>query len=354
MESERKKSKFEYPASHSVDTYWYAIDKDGRLASICSGEEGTLPADIDTSNDDYAITDEAMILNSEPICKGCRKLILTEEQLSFLFSQDNISTDYTDIKSLNNCDLNRTDLHRKAIELAENVKFDNLFIWKERINEDSTIIYELSEDHRYIYCVNLEFNKGAIRKDIESGNITRSSYIFDSILSSDYNTNSYTYEAIFDRGEYEMRNTFQFNLPKGFHGIKEFDISFAESDEFYLDEYTGVYTSEYEYTNRNDDEFLIWPNYDGMSEEELVKELFVAINRLRTRSVWCLLDKYNVPSDSVDPMTGETALDAIQRLYAKYNGKENPRSGYGLSCFRILRMIQLKEKQRVSNQTSSD
>ena len=54
-----------------------------------------------------------------------------------------------------------------------------------------------------------------------------------------------------------MRNTFQFNLPKGFHGIKEFDISFAESDEFYLDEYTGVYTSEYEYTNRNDDEFLI-------------------------------------------------------------------------------------------------
>ena len=39
---------------------------------------------------------EAMILNSEPICKGCRKLILTEEQLSFLFSQDNISTDYTD------------------------------------------------------------------------------------------------------------------------------------------------------------------------------------------------------------------------------------------------------------------
>ena len=96
MESERKKTKFEYPASHSVDTYRYAIDKDGRLASICSREEGTLPADIDTSNDDYAITDEAMILNSEPICKGCRKLILTEEQLSFLFSQDNISTDYTD------------------------------------------------------------------------------------------------------------------------------------------------------------------------------------------------------------------------------------------------------------------
>ena len=85
MEEERKKTQLDYPASHSIDTYWFAVDKDGRLACICSGEEGTLPADIEKSNDDYEMTDDAIFITSEPICDGCRKFILSETDLSRLY-----------------------------------------------------------------------------------------------------------------------------------------------------------------------------------------------------------------------------------------------------------------------------
>lgn len=354
MELEREKTKLEYPASHSIDTYWVAVDKDGRLASICSGEEGTLPADIEKSNDDYEITDDAMFINSEPICDGCRKFILSEEYLSYLFSQDNIHYSFTDDSNQNTQLFEQSNLNRTTIELANNIKFDDLFIWKERINHDSVSIYELSEDHRYVFCCNLEFNKGSIKKDVECGNIIGFSYIFDKLLSSQYNTNPYTYVPVIEREESELRDTIKFKLPKGFHGIKELDLSFAESDEFNLDDYTGVYTMEYEERDRNDDDLFIWPNYDGVPKEILIKRFFNAINQLRSRSVWCLLDKYNVPSNSVDPVTGETALALIKRLYEKYNGHEMQWHGPGLSCYRILKMIQLKEKQRVSNQTSSN
>lgn len=349
MEEERKKTQLDYPASHSIDTYWFAVDKDGRLACICSGEEGTLPADIEKSNDDYEMTDDAMFINSEPICDGCRKFILSEEHLAFVFSQD--KTDYisTDDNNQNTLLFEDSSLERKAIELGDNIRFDDLYIWKERINDGSTIIYELSEDHRYIYCCNIVFNKGALKKDVESGNITEIFYDFESILYTSYNTNPYTYVPVFEREETSLSDTIKFKLPKDFHGIKKLELSFSESDEFNLDDYTGVYTMEYEDRDRDDEDLFIWPNYDGVPKEILVKKLFTAINKLRSRSVWCLLDKYSVPSDSVDPVTGETALEVTKRLYEKYNGEEMQWHGPGLSCFRILKMIQLKEKQRVSN-----
>ena len=73
------------------------------------------------------------------------------------------------------------------------------------------------------------------------------------------------------------------------------------------------------------------------------------ISRLKTGVFPHGFYKYSVPSDSVDPVTGKTALEVTKRLYEKYNGEEMQWHGPGLSCFRILKMIQLKEKQRVSN-----
>src|SRR5437016_3022820 len=33
----------DYPASHSMDTQWFAVDRDGHVASFYSGEAGAVP-----------------------------------------------------------------------------------------------------------------------------------------------------------------------------------------------------------------------------------------------------------------------------------------------------------------------
>ena len=90
MEEERKKTQLDYPASHSIDTYWFAVDKDGRLACICSGEEGTWPADIEKSNDDYEMTDDAWV---------CVRTSGTEPKVKFYFGIKGTSLADADAKA---------------------------------------------------------------------------------------------------------------------------------------------------------------------------------------------------------------------------------------------------------------
>ena len=33
----------DYPAAHSMDTEWFAVDADGRVGSFWSGEDGSVP-----------------------------------------------------------------------------------------------------------------------------------------------------------------------------------------------------------------------------------------------------------------------------------------------------------------------
>ena len=34
---------FDYPAAHSMDTIWYAVDEAGHVAALLTGENGSLP-----------------------------------------------------------------------------------------------------------------------------------------------------------------------------------------------------------------------------------------------------------------------------------------------------------------------
>lgn len=124
---------------------------------------------------------------------------------------------------------------------------------------------------------------------------------------------------------------------------------------FDLEDYMGVYAADLEACNLgdNDADLLLWPNYDGCTPDELVRKLFVAIRKFRTRSVWCLLDKYHVSPNSIDPQTGETALELATDLYEEHRDSSAYNMKPGLSCLRIIRMLRLKEGQCVTNQTSS-
>jgi hypothetical protein len=48
----------DFPAAHSMDTTWFAVDRDGHVAAFETGEAGAVPAAANVGEDDYAILDE--------------------------------------------------------------------------------------------------------------------------------------------------------------------------------------------------------------------------------------------------------------------------------------------------------
>src|SRR4051794_10360255 len=36
----------DYPAAHSMDTEWFAVDKDGHVGAFYSGEDGVVPREV--------------------------------------------------------------------------------------------------------------------------------------------------------------------------------------------------------------------------------------------------------------------------------------------------------------------
>jgi hypothetical protein len=52
----------DFPAAHSMDTMWFAIDNDGHVAMFKSGEAGAVPEDAHLGDDDYNLYDAILSL----------------------------------------------------------------------------------------------------------------------------------------------------------------------------------------------------------------------------------------------------------------------------------------------------
>jgi hypothetical protein len=48
----------DFPAAHSMDTTWFAVDRDGHVAAFETGEAGAVPTTAYVGEEDYAILDE--------------------------------------------------------------------------------------------------------------------------------------------------------------------------------------------------------------------------------------------------------------------------------------------------------
>ena len=349
------KTNKEYPASHSVDTDWYALDSHGHLALMCSGEEGLLPAEMEPgeSNDDNSIIEDALTLNSSPICDGCRYLALSKEQIDFVIHElehenlfahgiiHNVGGKY-----IENTAADETGLVSEVIELAEGVRFFDLAVWKNRTEIDKTRVFEISDDHRILYCRNLKFGKGILNQDVDEGRIIGNGWMPEEMFEClYYPTETYSEKALVSKEVYDNSPPmFAFNLPKGFHGLRKIDVDFSSTDEFDMDDYMGMYICGIESYEIHDDQLLTWPDYSGHSNEELEHDLYDAIMKHRSRSVWCLLDKYGVRPDVFFKEEGKTAKQLATEQFEQY--KETVLfHGPGTSCYRILKMMQLKDRQ---------
>ena len=349
------KTRTEYPAGHSVDTEWFAMDKDGHIAMFGSGETGWLPAEYDTNThwSDDIITD-ALYLNSTPLSDGIRKLALPDEIVSFLQNDmdrqglASYADSWFEEESEHQSKRDYRKLDEVIIELCNGCNFTDLSVWKERIYPEETLVYQLSEDATLYLIVSLEFPKCVLNEDVESGKIIGATYFDEGLFCFDYSPKDcYSMDAEMVEDEYSRRkgcSPLAFKLPKGFHNMKTLDVSFAESKELNLDELMGMYVLDLECDTADINHF-VWPYYYAEQQSDLEKNLFVAIEEMRSRTVWCLIDRYHIRPDVFSKTRGKTAIQFAMELYEKYKDDYSNNSAATYSSYRILKMLQLKEKQ---------
>lgn len=348
----------EYPAGHSVDTFWYAIDRDGHIAEFYSGEMGWLPAEYDTFTRWGNVIGDAIQLNSTPISDGIRRLKLPAESIPSIRKEMNR-------KGLFSYDINcadgtiehhtpgeNTDLDEEFIELCSGCSITDLSIWKKRINSDRTLVYQISEDSTLYLVISLEFPENVLNEDVDAGRIIGHTYFEEQYFCFSYGPiedASMDAEMIQDSNIDSGIAPLAFRLPKGFHNMKTLDVSFSETKELNLDEHIGMYNLDGECDNDDIDHF-IWPYYYIHGESELEELLFVAIEKMRSRSVWCLLDQYKVRPDVFSKKRGKTAMQLAVEQYEKFEDSYR----YEYPSYRILKLLRLKEKQLKQQETDDD
>src|SRR5215468_7860598 len=54
----------DFPAAHSMDTTWFAVDRDGHIGVFESGEPGAVPKQVDESGGRSGGIDDAAVLDA--------------------------------------------------------------------------------------------------------------------------------------------------------------------------------------------------------------------------------------------------------------------------------------------------
>src|SRR3954463_4742679 len=72
----------DYPAAHSMDTGWFAVDRDGHVAYFYSGEAGAVPADACREERTALLHElEAVVPRTDPVYElGGRSGVRGEEE----------------------------------------------------------------------------------------------------------------------------------------------------------------------------------------------------------------------------------------------------------------------------------
>ena len=133
----------DFPAGHSMDTEWFAVDKDGNIAIFNSNNEGAVPIDVEP---DLFFVD-LLEKYSEQITKSLRKFYLSEVVLDILLHK----CDFDSLKRLEEDNFSRYFI----LLLNKGKKWEDLNFEDGLANGSSSAISLSPNDPLFLFHINV-------------------------------------------------------------------------------------------------------------------------------------------------------------------------------------------------------
>lgn len=336
----RRKTIVEYPASHSVDTDWFAIDKYGNLACMSAGEDAPIPVSISTEHmEDDKYYPNFLIELAEDCGDNCYGLQIPAG----------------DIEDCIKAIINRTEDYKPfwdeggMIIFTDGISVKELELWTNRPESSLAFFFNHREDSAIIIGIP---DSEYVLKDINTGHI-RYYWFFDFCTLGLY------YEAWRHHGEYSIEDNEciyglrikAYNPNRDFKYLLEFNGSFNESDCFSFYDYFYGHNPGSIDSHPLDE---LRHKFAGMTENEREKELFRSISMAdkkdlehyneNERAVGILLKEFKVSPFAVN----DGGIQVLDYAYSVFGGKRNITEEdfrKNSSICAIIKMIELRIRE---------
>lgn len=234
--------KKEYPATHSMDSEWFAIDKDGNIGFFDTEQDGSLPIQFDMQ---HYVT-EFIADFTHPIQGRLRQLYLHEQQIEEIIKR---CTKKQLLEVKNEC-IKETFTYFEGFILLEDGCFWKDLNIQDKVDQSEYLYLKLSEDKELYFLEDIDKIKHEIAAAIDN-KIIKGAAIGDFMLDKDMlqgehlsldSIGAYCFHYEFGRSDapYSKLNSPKFPLhvsqlnAEKLHYAPVFnDVSFADIDYFF-------------------------------------------------------------------------------------------------------------------------
>ena len=330
------KTKKEYSASHSVDTDWFAVDRNGNLGYMESTYDAPLPVTISYENiqdDDYNLHcfqdmascagDNCYYLDANPDDVARIKAKMADEDSGgFVFGERDLPV---------------------AI-LTDGRSIRNLMLWKDKGPDSHVFFLDKQEDIAVLFGFPSTENTG---RDIQEKRIEVFGAYF-SYWSLGFWFEGSFFDSVFSSEDSDCRVRIKVNPKSEYHSLVPLDASFEDGKQINL---FGAAFLHFPSSSDNYPLEQLRNQYDSMSPRERELELFKSIEEAGTaaapspftrwteRKAGILVSEYDVSPDARN-VQGITAIEYARERYKTLKKNRIAR----IPLLAIIRNLEHKEK----------
>jgi hypothetical protein len=158
-----------YPAGHSMDSQWFAVDKDGHIGFFDTSDEGPLPIAFEKQH----VWTEFLFENTIPIEGKLHKLILPDETVSEIIN--NCST-YLFDQLINDYEKDGFIYFEGFILLNDEKSWNDLFFQEVIDNSRGNFALKISEDKELYYLDDIYEYKNLFIEAVKNGIIKAAAF----------------------------------------------------------------------------------------------------------------------------------------------------------------------------------
>ena len=325
----------EYPASHSIDTDWFAVDRDGNLGLMMASEDAPLPVTVsDGWKQDPEYDIHCLMEASTEICPGLYQMEIETESF----------------KTFKTAVLKRKECHDYWDDCGQVIATDGrdfreLRIWNERT--ERMVFISLCPDFTFFMVYGTDMTDG-IEDDIKSGRIAATSTMDWQFFGIPYEGNCYNTWYEYEKNPNFIRVKVKVPKKNRYEYLTYLDVSFDEKKPIRLREETYIHFGWYDPSPIKE----LRERFQTMSMPEREKALFEAIKyedpeygiQCDVRAVGILLSEFDVSPFACD-RDGKTALELAKETFFVRGFQDSKYDYYfGSHWMAIIRMLEHKAR----------